>query len=92
MDEEKKRLASTRVQPEDPAVQEVVRISGQALGSANRVMVEDLLRKPRISHRQVIGRSSLNRCSELARQHRFRNLHLYFLQPHLAACRRSLSF
>ncbi len=52
MNEEKERLATTRVQPEDPAVQEVVRISGQALGSANRVMVEDLLRKPRISHRQ----------------------------------------
>ena len=51
MDKEKKRLASTRVQPEDAAVQEVVRISGQALGSANRVVLEDLLRKPRISHR-----------------------------------------
>lgn len=53
MDEERKRLASVRVHPEEAGVQEVVRISGQALGSANRVMMEDLLRKPRISHRQV---------------------------------------
>ena len=69
MEEEKKRLASTRVHPENPAVQEVVRLSGQALGSANRIMVEDLLRKPRINHRQATGySSSSSRCIELAHQ------------------------
>lgn len=53
MNADKARLSSISVQANDPRVQEVIRISGQALGGAHKVMVEELLKKPRISHRQV---------------------------------------
>ena len=53
MIEEKARLSSTRVQPDDARVLEAVRISGQALGGAHKVFAEDLLKKPRINHGQA---------------------------------------
>lgn len=50
LEEERKRLSSLKVPADHPSVQEVVQISGQALGNVHKVAMEDLLRKPRINH------------------------------------------
>ncbi len=48
---QRERLATTRFKVEHPGVVEAARVSGQAIGSANSVLLEDLLRKPRVTHK-----------------------------------------
>lgn len=59
---EQARLASTRVKADDPAVQEVAAASGQRITGANGVLLEELLRRPRVTHR--CGDSKLRLLSE----------------------------
>jgi len=49
--EERARLAGTRFRVDHAGVAEAARVSGQAIGSAPSILLEDLLRKPRVTHR-----------------------------------------
>jgi hypothetical protein len=51
MAEERIRLVGTRFKIDHPGVVEAVRISGQAVGRVNSILLEDLLRKPRVTHK-----------------------------------------
>merc|ERR1719284_119117 len=47
MEAERVRLASTRLRPEDPLVQEAVQMSGQGVGGTT-ITLEEVLRRPHV--------------------------------------------